>query len=161
MSGKQAPAFDLLRRACNENVADVGERMRKVRRKDTKPERIVRSALHKCGYRFRLHRRDLPGCPDIVLPGRRIVIFVHGCFWHAHANCRRATRPRSNREFWQRKLDRNVARDRACEAALTAKSWRVIVIWECEVITVDHAIHMVNNLLGRRTRNDEPPICKY
>jgi DNA mismatch endonuclease (patch repair protein) len=106
--------------------------MRKVRGKDTTPEMKVRSALHRAGYRFRLHRRDLPGRPDIVLPGRRAVVFVHGCFWHRHPGCRAASSPSTRREFWQDKFERNVDRDRRNVEALAADGWSVHVVWECE-----------------------------
>jgi DNA mismatch endonuclease (patch repair protein) len=107
--------------------------MARVRSKDTKPERAVRSALHKHGFRFRLHRADLPGKPDIVLPARRAAIFVHGCFWHSHENCVAAKIPSSNREYWQPKLRRNVQRDRLAQAQLIKMGWAVRVVWGCEL----------------------------
>lgn len=108
-------------------------RMSRVTKKDTKPELAVRSLAHQLGYRFRLHRRDLPGTPDLVLPSRRKVIFVHGCFWHRH-DCPLAGRiPRVRTEYWGPKLDRNVERDRAAQAALEAQGWQTLTIWECEV----------------------------
>ncbi|MCD2323042.1 very short patch repair endonuclease [Sphingomonas sp. IC-56] len=106
--------------------------MRQIRARDTGPELIVRRALHARGLRFRLHRRDLPGTPDIVLPGRRLIVFVHGCFWHRHAGCRGCTTPSTRREFWQNKFDANVARDVRAAESLTATGWRVETIWECE-----------------------------
>lgn len=106
--------------------------MRLVRDRDTKPEMRVRRLAHRLGYRFRLHRRDLPGTPDLVFPGRRKAIFVHGCFWHQH-NCARGTRPASNTEFWEAKLSKNVERDRKNIAALTSAGWSVLVVWECEM----------------------------
>jgi DNA mismatch endonuclease (patch repair protein) len=106
--------------------------MSAVRGKDTRPERAVRSALFAAGYRYRLHRRDLPGAPDIVLPRFRTAVFVHGCFWHGH-DCPRGRRPTSNIEFWNRKLDSNVARDRQNHAALRTAGWRVEVIWQCSL----------------------------
>lgn len=106
--------------------------MASVRNKDTKPERFVRSALFLAGYRYRLHRRDLPGHPDIVLPRYRTIVFVHGCFWHGH-DCPRGRRPRSNTAFWNTKLDRNRARDQKAREALEALGWTVISIWECEL----------------------------
>ncbi len=99
--------------------------------KDTKPERLVRSHLHRAGLRFRLHARGLPGRPDIVLPRWNTVVFVHGCFWHRHGGCRRATTPSSNRRFWNRKFRENVTRDRRNLTALRLAGWRVYVIWEC------------------------------
>lgn len=98
---------------------------------DTTPERLVRSYLHRAGLRFSLHRTDLPGRPDIVLPAWNTVIFVHGCYWHRHPGCRYATTPASNVQFWQRKFDANVARDTRNIAALRRAGWRVFVVWEC------------------------------
>ena len=89
--------------------------------------------LHRMGYRFRLHRRDLPGSPDIVLPKFRTVVFVHGCFWHRHAGCRFAYVPKSRVAFWKDKFAANISRDRKNEAALEAEGWRVLVVWECEL----------------------------
>lgn len=101
--------------------------------RDTKPEIRVRSLLHALGYRFRLCRRDLPGKPDIVLPRFKTVVFVHGCFWHGHANCRRATIPATNRDFWVAKIAGNKARDSRVEAELKQLGWSVVVIWQCEL----------------------------
>ena len=106
--------------------------MRGNRGKDTKPELTLRRALHGMGYRFRLHRRDLPGTPDIVLPRHRAAIQVHGCFWHQHLGCDRAHMPKSRQEYWGPKLARNVARDRDNERRLVEAGWRVLVVWECE-----------------------------
>lgn len=106
--------------------------MSKVQNKNTTPELRVRSLLHSLGYRFRLHRRDLPGTPDLVLPKHRLCIFVHGCFWHQHPFCRRATVPSSRRDFWLEKFSKNANRDAIAQAALKAQGWRVIVIWECQ-----------------------------
>jgi DNA mismatch endonuclease (patch repair protein) len=105
--------------------------MARVRSADTAPERAVRSILHRGGYRFRLHSRELPGTPDLVFPRRRLAVFVHGCFWHRHSGCRRATVPTSRREFWLLKLNRNEARDREAIALLKAMGWSVLVVWEC------------------------------
>lgn len=107
------------------------EMMSGIRGRNTKPEMQVRKALFGMGYRFRLHRKDLPGRPDVVLPGRRIVIFVHGCFWHGHQHCRYATTPSTRTEFWAIKLDNNRKRDIRDLAALQAAGWRTLVIWEC------------------------------
>ena len=111
------------------------EIMSGIRSKGMKPEMTVRRLLHGMGYRFRLHRRDLPGKPDLVFPGRRKVIFVHGCFWHQHGDsgCKIARRPKSNQEYWLPKLDRNVALDAEHQASLRGQGWDVLVIWECEV----------------------------
>lgn len=107
--------------------------MARIHGKDTKPELVVRRLLHAMGYRFRLHRRDLPGTPDIVLPGRRKAIFVHGCFWHGHENCRKASTPASNRTFWEAKIAANRERDRRKVQSLERRDWQVLVIWECEL----------------------------
>jgi DNA mismatch endonuclease (patch repair protein) len=105
--------------------------MAAVRGKDSKAEILVRSYLHRRGFRFRLHRGDLPGRPDIVLPRWRAAVFVHGCFWHRHAGCPKATTPTTRRDFWLEKFERNVARDAAAREALLAAGWRVAVVWEC------------------------------
>jgi DNA mismatch endonuclease (patch repair protein) len=107
------------------------EIMSRIRAKDTAAERRVRSALHRAGYRFRLHHRGLPGRPDIVLPKHRTVIFIHGCFWHHHSGCKLAYEPKSRREFWREKFHANAARDRHQTAELLRAGWRVIVVWEC------------------------------
>lgn len=111
--------------------------MSKVRGRDTKPEMLVRSLLHRLGFRFRLHGRDLPGKPDIVFPSRRAAIFVHGCFWHQHPGCRKASVPETRRDFWLTKLQRNVDRDAENVEALTAGGWKVLTIWECETKDTD------------------------
>lgn len=107
--------------------------MRRVKGRDTTPELAVRKALTKLGARYRLHRKDLPGNPDIVMPGRRLAIFVHGCFWHGH-DCARGTRvPKANRDYWLAKVGRNKARDVRTRGELAALGWRVETIWECEM----------------------------
>lgn len=106
--------------------------MQAVRTKDTGPERAVRSLLHQLGFRFRLHRRDLPGTPDIVLPGRRAAIFVHGCYWHGHG-CRIGRLPKSRLDYWQDKIEGNRRRDRRTAEALAALGWRVLAVWQCEI----------------------------
>lgn len=115
--------------------------------KDTKPEMIVRRLVFKLGYRYRLHRKDLPGRPDLVFPGRKAVIFVHGCFWHRHPGCRDASVPKSNVEFWERKFRENVDRDARNIAALEEAGWRVLVIWECETVDIDALRRMVKAFL--------------
>jgi DNA mismatch endonuclease (patch repair protein) len=102
-----------------------------IRGKDTKPEMVVRKILFAAGYRFRLHRRDLPGVPDVVMSGRNISVFVHGCFWHRHKGCSLVKVPATNVEFWRAKLDGNVERDVKVIAALRELGWRVLVVWEC------------------------------
>lgn len=105
--------------------------MRAVKSRDTAPEMSVRRIAHAMGYRFRLHRRDLPGTPDLVFPARRVALFVNGCFWHGH-NCRRGIRkPKANAAYWRRKIARNRERDAAARRALRALGWRVGVVWEC------------------------------
>jgi DNA mismatch endonuclease, patch repair protein len=106
--------------------------MARVRAKDTSPERAVRSELHRQGYRYRLHRRDLPGTPDLVLSRYKTVVFVHGCFWHSHG-CSKGKRPRTNTEFWTEKLDANRRRDRRQRAELEALGWRSHIVWECSL----------------------------
>lgn len=119
--------------------------MSRIRGRDTKPELIVRRLAHRLGYRFRLHRRDLPGTPDLVFPGRRKVLFVHGCFWHRHWGCRFAYEPKSNASKWQEKFAQNIARDSRAVAALEAMGWQVLTIWECE--TLDRET-LSENLIG-------------
>src|ERR1051325_7053761 len=106
--------------------------MSRIRGRDTAPEKLVRSMLHGMGCRFRLHRKDLPGKPDIVLVSRRVAIFVNGCFWHRHQGCKNCTTPTNNREFWTKKLEGNAARDKINRQALRKLGWRSFVIWECE-----------------------------
>lgn len=107
--------------------------MASVRSRDTSPERLVRSCVHRMGYRFRLHRRDLPGTPDLVLSTQRAVILVHGCFWHGHRCRAERPKPKTNAAFWRSKLIRNQRRDRGVLRALRVAGWRVLVLWECEV----------------------------
>lgn len=106
--------------------------MSRIKGANTGPERLVRSLLHHMGYRFRLHKKDLPGKPDIVLPRHRAVVLVHGCYWHRHTDCRLAYNPKSNREFWEAKFAENISRDSRQHEELTALGWRVITVWECE-----------------------------
>lgn len=107
--------------------------MARVQGKNTKPELAVRKIAHSLGYRFRLHRKDLPGSPDIVFPASRAIIFVHGCFWHRHAGCRKATTPKTRAEFWGQKFRTNTLRDSRNIASLADLGWRVMVVWECEL----------------------------
>jgi DNA mismatch endonuclease (patch repair protein) len=107
--------------------------MQAVKSKDTAPEMLVRRLLHSAGYRYRLHRKDMPGCPDLVFPGRRKLIFIHGCFWHGHG-CKRGARvPKSNIDYWAAKISRNRDRDEKSTRQLASAGWRVLVIWECEI----------------------------
>ncbi|MFP4906044.1 very short patch repair endonuclease [Paraburkholderia sp. BR14261] len=115
------------------DVVDTATRSRMmsgIRGRNTKPEKLIRSLLHRRGFRFRLNVRELPGRPDIVLPRRRAVVFVHGCFWHGH-NCALFKWPRTRPEFWREKIARNRLNDAKALAALAAQGWRVAVIWEC------------------------------
>lgn len=123
-----------------QNVAAINEAnrskvMRSIKSQNTGAEMIVHRLLYGSGFRYRLHRADLPGKPDIVFPGRKKVIFVHGCFWHLHPDprCPDAKRPKSNTSYWSAKLDRNVERDRESIAALEEDGWQVLVVWECQI----------------------------
>ena len=107
--------------------------MSAIKSKNTKPEIAVRKVLHSMGYRFRLHGKDLPGSPDIVLPKYKTVIFVHGCFWHRHENCKYATTPKTREEFWESKFKENVIRDKSHQKKLSAIGWKIIIVWECEI----------------------------
>lgn len=116
------------------DIVDASTRSRMmagIRGKDTRPEVLLRSALHREGFRFRLHDRRLPGRPDLVLPKYRAVVLVHGCFWHRHEGCRYATKPSTRPEFWETKFEANVRRDREVHAVLKAAGWRVATVWEC------------------------------
>lgn len=123
--------------------------MAQVRHKDTKPELAVRRMLHGKGYRFRLHRKDLPGTPDIVLPRYKTVVFVNGCFWHRHGGCPEATMPKTRTDFWRGKFDENVARDRRNHAALRALGWKVHVVWECETTAMELLAERLETTLRR------------
>lgn len=107
--------------------------MASIHSKNTKPEVLVRQYLHAAGFRFRIHVKKLPGCPDVVLAKYRTCIFVNGCFWHGHRNCRYATRPKSNTDFWQTKIQNNIRRDELSVQALETMGWKVIIVWECEL----------------------------
>lgn len=106
--------------------------MSRIKSKDTKPEKIVRSILHRMGFRFRLHRKDLPGSPDIVLPKHHTVIFVHGCFWHRHEGCKECTTPKTNTKFWLEKFQKNIERDQNAQRSLDELGWHVVTVWACE-----------------------------
>ena len=126
--------------------------MSRIRSRDTKPERIVRSMLHKLGYRFRLHVNSLPGTPDLVLPKYNTVIFVHGCFWHRHPGCKFAYTPKSRTEFWMNKFKSNLMSHEDSVRKLAELGWRVMVIWECELTDIDALKENVCTFL-----EDSPP----
>jgi DNA mismatch endonuclease, patch repair protein len=126
--------------------------MSRVSGKNTKPELVVRSLLHNMGYRFRLHRKDLPGKPDITLPKYKKIIFVHGCFWHGHADCSRAKRPTTNIKFWNEKLNRNIERDKNTANHLKDLGWDVLTVWACEV---NKTTSLMNKLLLFLEGNEE------
>ena len=111
--------------------------MSKIKGENTKPEMIVRSACHELGLRYRLHRKDLPGTPDLVFPKYRLCLFVHGCFWHRHPGCKYAYTPKSRLDFWLPKLAKNVERDINAQRALEVSGWRVSIIWECQTKNTD------------------------
>lgn len=121
--------------------------MSRIRSKDTRPEKLVRSVLHRMGYRFRLHVKDLPGKPDVVLPRHRTVIFVHGCFWHRHSGCKYAYVPKSRVEFWNRKFEQNVKSDGKALHELHELGWRVITLWECELPDADTVARILSQVL--------------
>ncbi|MEO5357150.1 MAG: very short patch repair endonuclease [Nitrospirae bacterium YQR-1] len=124
--------------------------MRAIQSKDTKPEMIVRRLAHRMGYRFRLHRKDLPGTPDMVFPSRHAVIFIHGCFWHLHSdpNCKDARTPKSKTNYWQPKLVHNQTRDAKHEATLKLQGWRVLVLWECKIKDNEELKQQLLDFLG-------------
>jgi DNA mismatch endonuclease, patch repair protein len=126
--------------------------MRRIRSKDTSPELALRSLIHRLGYRFRLHRKDLPGKPDLVFPSRQKVIFVHGCFWHQHPECREGRVPGSRLEYWGPKLRRNQERDADAQASLKGQGWKCLVLWECELKNISAAERKVRKFLGSHGR---------
>jgi DNA mismatch endonuclease, patch repair protein len=121
--------------------------MSRVKSGNTKPELLVRSLVHRMGFRFRLHRRDLPGCPDVVLPRHRKVIFIHGCFWHGHEGCPRSARPSTNREFWEKKLSGNVERDKKNLLRLKELGWKTLVVWGCETKDTQRLTEILRHFL--------------
>ena len=123
--------------------------MSRIQLGDTKPEKTVRSILHGLGYRFRLHRKDLPGKPDIVLARYNSVIFVHGCFWHRHKDCKNASIPKTKKTFWEEKFKANIERDIKVKNELKSNGWRVLVVWECELTDIDS----VEKELGKFLKN--------
>jgi DNA mismatch endonuclease (patch repair protein) len=121
--------------------------MARVRSKNTRPEMLVRSIVHRLGSRFRLHDSSLPGSPDLVFRGRGIALFVHGCFWHSHSGCKWATVPKTRTEYWSNKLAANRDRDRRAQAALRRCGWRVAVVWECETRKPAHLVRRLSRML--------------
>ena len=124
------------------------KRMSRIRSSNTAPEVALRRGLHALGLRFRLHRKDLPGKPDIVLTRYRTVVFVHGCFWHRHNGCKIATTPKSNTEFWIHKFESNVARDIQSRASLEVMGWKVITVWECELASTQMTASAARRVAG-------------
>jgi DNA mismatch endonuclease (patch repair protein) len=128
--------------------AERSERMSRVRSRDTKPELTVRRIVHGQGFRFRLHARNLPGQPDLVFPGRRKIIFVHGCFWHRHGACKNTRWPKTRLEFWQPKLEANHARDIEVRRALRKLGWKILTIWECQLKNLPKTAERINRFLA-------------
>jgi DNA mismatch endonuclease (patch repair protein) len=128
--------------------------MARIKSKDTQPELRVRRLAHALGYRYRVHRRDLPGCPDLVFPSRRKVIFVHGCFWHGHKGCKVANKPKSRTDFWLAKFDRNRTRDAKNLKALSSSGWRVFTVWECETKNTELLASRLVRFLGQAKRTE-------
>ena len=143
--------------ADNLRPRDRARCMSRIRSRHMRPERIVRSIVHRMGYRFRLHRRDLPGAPDLVLPRYHAVIFVHGCFWHWHADplCPIAGLPKSNVGYWRPKLARTRVRDRGNADALESAGWGVLTVWECELRDLDQVMSRVYAFLAARQGQTE------
>jgi DNA mismatch endonuclease, patch repair protein len=121
--------------------------MSRVTGRNTKPEIVVRKIVHSLGFRFRLHRKDLPGKPDLVLPRHRKIIFVNGCFWHGHSKCRRSKLPSSNIEFWRAKIARNKSRDLEVTRSLREIGWEILVVWQCEIVQRDHLLSKLHSFL--------------
>lgn len=121
--------------------------MGRIRGKDTEPELIVRKAAHALGFRYRLHDRRLPGSPDLVFRGRKLALFVHGCFWHRHENCKLCYAPKSNVEFWAQKFKNNVARDERVRKELEALGWEPAIIWQCETSDADRLARRLREIL--------------
>ena len=128
--------------------------MSAIKSRHTKPEIIVRSMLHRLGFRFRLHNKKLPGKPDIILPKYKTVIFVHGCFWHQHKGCKRSTIPKSNTDYWIPKLTGNVKRDVQHKADLKKSGWNVAVVWECETKDADNLAKKLKKIFAKISADD-------
>ncbi len=134
--------------------------MASVKAKDTGPELRVRRLAHALGYRYRLHRKDLPGAPDLAFPGRAKAIFVHGCFWHGHDCARGSREPKANAAYWSAKIARNRTRDAAALEGLAARGWEALVLWECELRRDDLADRLCDFLGPARLTEDSPPLGK-
>jgi DNA mismatch endonuclease (patch repair protein) len=138
----------------SEVIHEVSEQrsrnMSAIKSKNTKPEITVRKLLHSMGYRFRLHKKDLPGSPDIVLPKYKTVIFVHGCFWHRHQNCKYASNPKTRREFWEKKFKENIERDKKTQEKLKNLGWKTNIVWECEVKNREILILKLEEILRKK-----------
>lgn len=161
-SGLTCDLLGNLRAAAMTDVVSTEVRSRMmsgIRGKNTRPELRLRRFLHKLGYRYRVHDRSLPGTPDIVMPRFRVVILVHGCFWHRHVSCKFATTPRTNAEFWQKKFASNVERDRLAVEQLMADRWKVIVIWECSLKDADAELNL--QWLPRHITNGLPQYLEW
>ena len=127
--------------------------MSRVKSKDSNAEKIVRSIAHRLGYRFRIHRKDLPGTPDIVFPSKKKVIFVNGCYWHGH-RCKRGKRlPKSNTQYWTSKIERNIQRDKRNIKALKKLGWDILVIWECKINNEENISNLIGNFLSSQNNN--------
>jgi DNA mismatch endonuclease, patch repair protein len=131
----------------SESAEQRSRTMRAVKSRDTGPELIIRRLLHGAGYRFRLHRNDLPGKPDLVFPGRHKIIFIHGCFWHGHDCARGARKPKNNADYWKSKIQRNTTRDLQNIAKLTAAGWETLVIWECDIADRENLLARLRGFL--------------
>src|ERR1700761_9447391 len=131
--------------------------MRAVRNRNTAPEIMARKAAHRLSLRFRLHRSDLPGSPDFVLPKYAVAVFVHGCFWHGHG-CRRSKLPQTNADFWKQKVEKNTARDRKARVELKKLGWRVVTLWQCQIRDVETATKLISKaiLRSRQRRSTRP-----
>lgn len=140
------------------SVSERSARMSRIRGKDTKPEMKLRRLVHSMGYRYRLHAPNLPGKPDLVFPGRKAVIFMHGCFWHRHQGCKLARLPKSRVEFWREKLETNRERDLRNQEKLRELGWRVLVVWECQLKDLEATARVVkdflDNKLSERNENE-------
>lgn len=152
LSNGTCPAKTILFRIVDTlTIAERSRLMAKIKGKDTAPERMVRSMLHRAGYRFRLRVATLPGRPDIVLPCHRAVVFVHGCFWHRHKGCGKTRTPKSHKRYWVDKFTRNIANDRKHLRQLRFQGWRVVVVWECQLEHPDKVLaHLINSLKASR-----------